>query len=199
MSRRTLDELIADCRLAVLAEVAETGVARLSVEGVARRAGVAKTSLYRHWPRVEDLLLDALSDAHPIELPSPAGGDLRADLLRSLEQLNAWLSGSSAPAVAAILADRQRRPDLVEALYERVFETHGGRFTHTVLEHYAALGEIDARLVTPVVSDIGEALVIKHQIDTGQLPDERVLAAIVDQAVLPALGFPLTRRTRGTP
>jgi hypothetical protein len=90
--------------------------------------------------------------------------------------------------VAAILAERRRRPDLVEALYSRVFDTHGGRFTRTVLEHYAARGELDGRLITSVVADIGEALVIKHQIDTGELPDERIREAIVDQAILPAVG-----------
>jgi AcrR family transcriptional regulator len=190
-SRRTLADVQEACRTAVLAEVAETGLGRLAVEGVARRAGVAKTSIYRHWPSVEELLLDALSHAHPVEVASPGGGNLRSDLLHSLEQLASWLGGPIAPAVAAILSERQRRPDLVEALYTRVFDTHGGRFTRTVIEHYAGRGEIDARLVTPIVVDIGEALVIKHQIDTGELPDAEVRAAIVDQAILPALGVPL--------
>ncbi|WP_165949769.1 TetR/AcrR family transcriptional regulator [Micromonospora sp. KC207] len=189
-SRRSLAEVADACRAAVLAEVAETGFGRLAVEGVARRAGVAKTSIYRHWPSVEELLLDALSHAHPVEVATPGGGNLRSDLLRSLEQLVGWLGAPTAPAVAAILSERQRRPDLVEALYTRVFDTHGGRFTRTVIEHYAERGEIDARLVTPIVVDIGEALVIKHQIDTGQLPGAEVRAAIVDQAILPALGFP---------
>jgi AcrR family transcriptional regulator len=176
--------------VAVLAEVAETGLGRLAVEGVARRAGVAKTSVYRHWASVEDLLLDALSHAHPVEVPSPEGGNLRSDLLRSLEQLVAWLAGPTAPAVAAILAERRRRPDLVKALYSRVFDAHGGRFTRTVIEHYARRGAIDARLVTPVVVDAGEALVIKHQLDTGDLPDAMTREAIVDQVILPALGLP---------
>ncbi|MEJ3744993.1 TetR/AcrR family transcriptional regulator [Actinomycetes bacterium KLBMP 9797] len=189
-SRRSLDDVLNACRAAVLAEVAETGLGRLAVEGVARRAGVAKTSVYRHWPSIEELLLDALSHAHPVEVATPGGGNLRADLMRSLEQLVDWLGGPTAPAVAAILSERQRRPDLVEALYDRVFDTHGGRFTRTVIDHYAERGEIDARLVTPIVVDIGEALVIKHQIDTGALPDTEVRAAIVDQAILPALGFP---------
>ncbi|MEU2039692.1 TetR/AcrR family transcriptional regulator [Nocardia niwae] len=188
--RRTQLELHADCRAAVIAEAAETGVARLAMEGVARRAGVAKTSLYRHWPTVEELLIEALAQAYPVEVPSPAGGNLRGDLLRALEQLTQWLSGPTGAATAAILAERQRRPDLVEALYRNVFDLRGGRFTRTVLDHYASLGQIDSALITPIVSDIGEALVIKHQIDTGRWPDERVRAAIVDQALLPALGFP---------
>jgi hypothetical protein len=73
--------------------------------------------------------------------------------------------------------------------YRRAFDAHGGRFTRTVLEHYAALGDIDPAVITPVVSDIGEGLVIKHQIDTGELPTEDYRAAIVDQAILPALGL----------
>ena len=59
----------------------------------------------------------------------------------------------------------------------------------TVLEHYADRGDIDPAVITPVVSDIGEALVIKHQIDTGELPTEDYREAIVDQAILPALGL----------
>ena len=188
--RRSVDRLKADCRAAVLAEVAVTGVAGLTVEGVARRASAAKTSLYRHWASVEDLLIDALAVACPRAEITVEGGQLRADLLTSLQQLTRWLSGPAAPAVAAVLAERRRRPDLVDALYRDVFATHGNRFTQTVIEHYAATGEIDPRSVTPIVCDIGEALVIKHQIDTGTLPDGSALEAIVDQAILPALGFP---------
>ena len=187
VTRRNASELVADCHRAVIEEVVEAGIGRLSVDGVARRAGVARTSLYRHWPTVEDLLLDALHDAHPADVVDP-GGDLRTDLLHSLGALVRWLASPAARAAAEVLAERGRRPDLVDELYRRVFDARGGRFTRTVLEHYAARGEIDPRLVTPVVADIGEALVVKHQIDTGELPDAGGLVAIVDQALLPALG-----------
>lgn len=191
--RRPIEELKSACRAAVLAEVAETGLSGLTIEGIARRAAAAKTSIYRHWSTAEELLLDALSEAYPREEPTVQGRNLRGDLIRSLDQLSAWLSGPTAPAVAAILGERRRRPDLVEQLYRRVFDANGRRFTQTVIEHYAARGEIDGRFVTPIVCDIGEALVIKHQIDTGELPDRRVRAAIVDQAILPALGSPPTK------
>ncbi len=186
--RRSLADLKSDCHAAVLAEVADTGLARLTVEGIARRAGVAKTSIYRHWPTVEELLLDALSHTFPAERPTPGGKNLRTDLLRSLDQLTAWLAGPTARAAAEILAERHRRPDLVDALYRRVFDAHGGRFTQTVLRLYAERREIDAGRVTPVVCDIGEAMVIKHQIDTGELPGKVYRTAIVDQVILPALG-----------
>ena len=50
------------------------------------------------------------------------------------------------------------------------------------------------------MSDIGEALVIKHQIDTGALPTDDYRAAIVDQAILPAVGLShLAKGTHGNP
>lgn len=186
--RRTATDLRAACHTAVLAEAAHAGVAGLTVEGVARRASVAKTSIYRHWNSVEDLLLDALGEAHPIEGVTPEGDNLRGDLLTALNQLVAWLASPTAAITASILSERSRRPELVDALYRRVFDPRGGRFTQTVLEHYCALGAIPASRVTPVVCDIGEALVIKHHIDCGELPGEDILGAIVDQAILPAIG-----------
>ncbi|MEE6257460.1 TetR/AcrR family transcriptional regulator [Plantactinospora sonchi] len=186
--RRRGAELIRAIHEAVLAEVAEVGVGGLTMEGIAKRAATAKTSLYRRWPSPRELLLDALHDAHPQEAPTPGADDLRGDLIRALEQLVAWMTTPAANAVVMIMMERHRHPDLVDALYTRVFDARGGTFTRTVLLHYAARGQLDPTLITPVVSDIGEALVLKHATDHGQLPDRRLLAAIVDQAILPAVG-----------
>ena len=46
---------------ATLAELAERGYAALTVDTVARRAGVHKTSIYRRWGDRESLVVDALS------------------------------------------------------------------------------------------------------------------------------------------
>ncbi|ANY07667.1 TetR/AcrR family transcriptional regulator [Pseudonocardia sp. HH130630-07] len=174
---------------AVLAEVDEVGLGRLTMEGVARRAGTAKTTLYRRWPDPGALLVEAIGAAYPTERPSPAADDLRGDLIRALELLLEWSRHPSARAVQAVLAERRQHPETVAAL-QQVFDASGRRFTATVLHHYARLGHLDPARVTPVVEDIGEALVLKHGIDTGQEPDRERLAEIVDQAILPAAGVP---------
>lgn len=188
-SRRRGDELIRAIHAAALAEVTEVGFGGLTMEGIARRAATAKTSLYRRWPSPRELLLDALHDAHPQEEPSPGADDLRGDLIRALRQLTDWLATPAARAVAEIMAERRRHPELVEALFARVFGPRGGTITQPVLRHYAARGQFDPELITPVVADIGEALVFKHLTDTDRIPDEAMLAAIVDQAILPAVGI----------
>lgn len=187
-SRRRGAELVAALHEAVLAELDEVGLGRLTMEGVARRAATAKTTLYRRWPTPGALLLDAIGAAYPVEEPSPAADDLRGDLIRSLELLLQWSRHPSSRAVQAILTERHREPELAAGL-QHVFDASGRRFTATVLHHYARLGHLDPALLTPVVEDLGEALVLKYGIDTGAEPGPDRLAEIVDQAILPAVGL----------
>jgi AcrR family transcriptional regulator len=187
-SRRRGEELVAALHEAALAELDAVGLGRLTMEGIARRAGTPKTTLYRRWSAPEDALLDAIAAAYPLEEPSPAADDLRGDLIAALRLLIAWSRHPTVRAVQAIMLERHRRPDLVERL-QGVFDRRGRRFTATVLRHYARLGQIDPALVTPVVEEIGEALVFKIAFDTGEEPSEALLAEIVDQAILPAVGF----------
>jgi AcrR family transcriptional regulator len=163
--RRSDAEVVAAVRAAVVEELIDVGLGKLTMDGIAQRAGIAKTSLYRRWDSPQTVLLDALRNEYPQERPTPAPtDDLRHDLIE---------------------AD----PELAESIYAQVFEPKGGRFTSTVLRHYADAGRIDPDLLTPVVVDIGEALVLKFSLDAGELPGDRILADIVDQAILPAVGY----------
>ena len=55
------------------------GVAGFSIEEIHRRCGVAKTTIYRYWPSVHDLLIDTV-DSQIQHLPTPDTGTLRSDL-----------------------------------------------------------------------------------------------------------------------
>ena len=189
--RRRTNELLQAIHAAVLEEVAAVGVGKLTMEGIAVRAAAAKTSLYRRWSSPQQVLIDALKHLHPQESPSPSFDDLRGDLVRALQQFVALLAGPGGRAMAAVFAEGDRNPELVSALTTQVFEPHGGAFTRLVLTAYGERGAIDPEVVTPVVTDIGEALVLKALYETGRLPDEEYLEAIVEQAILPAVGFPI--------
>src|SRR5579871_945268 len=77
------DERVARSKRVVLAAahelLTESGLSGVSVDEVSRRSGVAKTTIYRHWPSREALLLDACSQltARP---PVPDTGSVRSDL-----------------------------------------------------------------------------------------------------------------------
>ncbi|HEX7927782.1 MAG TPA: TetR/AcrR family transcriptional regulator [bacterium] len=52
----------------------------LSLEAVAKRAGVGKATIYRHWPTKEALLLEAFITEFKSPLPALAGTSVRDDL-----------------------------------------------------------------------------------------------------------------------
>ncbi|MNO90790.1 HTH-type transcriptional repressor ComR [compost metagenome] len=67
-----VDRSILDATLALLVEV---GVERLSIEMVAQRAGVGKTSIYRRFTNKQTLILEALEQIKP-EMDTSAQGSL---------------------------------------------------------------------------------------------------------------------------
>ena len=54
--------------------VAEVGVERATIEEIAARSGVAKTTIYRHWPSKQALVVDAVRGVLPADgaRPTPA-------------------------------------------------------------------------------------------------------------------------------
>ena len=64
----------------VRAELAENGFEGLSVERVARRADVNKTSVYRRWPTREALVAAAMAGLRDEFAASPDTGSLHGDL-----------------------------------------------------------------------------------------------------------------------
>jgi AcrR family transcriptional regulator len=85
----------------------DQGYEAMSIEGVAARAGVGKTTIYRRWPSKEDLVIDAI-DELILEVDVPDTGSLRADLVGLLVQLQSTLTSSRAgdvfPRMAAEVA-----------------------------------------------------------------------------------------------
>ncbi len=113
--RRTSEILDATLHL-----LAERGYEQLTIEGVAERAGVNKTTIYRWWPSKAALLGAALIDAPLLRFTAPDTGSLHGDLTALVQALVRMLTEppSAAVAVAAFGAAAQNA-DL--AAYARAF------------------------------------------------------------------------------
>ncbi len=61
--------------------VAEQGYAATTMDQVAERAGVAKSTIYRRWPSKDDLSIDAQRAMMDTDAPPPDTGTLEGDLL----------------------------------------------------------------------------------------------------------------------
>lgn len=92
-------------RDATQAELAEHGYAGLTVEAVATRSGVHKTTLYRRWGGVDGLIVDALAQADEDDWRPPDTGSLEEDLLGlAWEVLSTFADPVAAAAPTAFIA-----------------------------------------------------------------------------------------------
>ncbi|MGV9309904.1 TetR/AcrR family transcriptional regulator [Nonomuraea sp. NPDC004354] len=89
---------------ATLTLLAERGYEDLTIEGVAERSGVNKTTIYRWWPSKPALLAAALVEADTLALDQPDTGTLRGDLEALVDGMIALITRppSSDIAVAAL-------------------------------------------------------------------------------------------------
>jgi AcrR family transcriptional regulator len=101
----------------------DQGLHAMSMDDVARRAGVSKATIYRWWPSKERLALDALAAEWAATPPAASQdtGSLRGDLL---VRFGPWIrrlnSKPYALVVAGLIAEAQTNPDFAE-LYRRHF------------------------------------------------------------------------------
>ncbi|MFL6057205.1 MAG: TetR/AcrR family transcriptional regulator [Actinoallomurus sp.] len=111
---------IVDATLALLAE--EGGVAGVSIEAVAARAGVGKTTIYRRWPNKEALIIDALA-ALKEPFPEPRGESVREDLIALARAFVADKSDKKRmDCYWSVLGSSERYPELMARFTREVIE-----------------------------------------------------------------------------
>jgi AcrR family transcriptional regulator len=76
----------------------EEGFEGMSIEGVAARAGVGKTTIYRRWESKEDLVVDAI-DQLVFDVEPPDTGSVREDLVEMLTKIQTIFTSSRAGAI----------------------------------------------------------------------------------------------------
>ena len=104
---------ILDATMELLAEV---GYAGLTMEGVAARAGVAKTTVYRWWPSKPALVVAAAEDL-AAKVRSPDSGNLGDDLVALLRDvIRVYTKTVAGRITPGLLADMAEHPELADAI-----------------------------------------------------------------------------------
>ncbi|WP_461121642.1 TetR/AcrR family transcriptional regulator [Saccharothrix stipae] len=164
-----------------LAELVSAGYHNLSLEGVARRAGVNKTTLYRRWGTREALLLDAIRARATAKVPIPDTGDLREDLLALVRAAIANLTTAEVQAMVRVAVALSPHDDAV-ATTSRTFWAERLAVDAEVVRRAVERGEI-----APVDPEhVIEAVLgppYFHLLVTGRPVDDDFLVATVDLVV----------------
>ena len=105
----------------------EVGYDQMSMEEVAARAGVHKTTVYRRWPSKSELVFEAVA-AHSAEaVPVPDTGDLRRDLEAFARSIAANIgSEGGARRSRSIVAAAATSGELTEPMHQFWAERFAG-------------------------------------------------------------------------
>lgn len=177
--------------------LADVGYERLSIEEVARRAGTAKTSVYRRWPTKESLTLEAVrrylgTIAATLGRAAPAA-TLRADLIAHIDQLTTVLTRERIGVLAGLLLAIRTNRELAAMIRAELVHTEVTAM-RGILERAVARREIAAANRSALIFHLVPGVLFTRLFVLDQ-PMERALAAqIVDEVLLPLLANDERRR-----
>ncbi|WP_022891327.1 TetR/AcrR family transcriptional regulator [Agromyces subbeticus] len=122
------------------------GWPRVTIEGIAARAGVGKRTIYRWWPSKGAVVLDAyaqLLESSPLMRNEPTvTADIREDLVTMVRDTWIHAVGDSAPLIAALIGEAQHDTDLAARLWERLIVPSSERAIARIVRAQDG-GEID--------------------------------------------------------
>ena len=143
-------QAILDATLQLLAQDGDVG--SLTVEAVAARSGVAKTTIYRRWRDKWELALDAVMIDMLPRLDEPVDvGDTRKELLTFINSVVKMLATPPyGQAMQALVSQIATDPDLARVYREQVVEPRHAELT-PVIKRGIARGDLrpdtDVRLI----------------------------------------------------
>lgn len=157
----------------------EGGFAQLTVDGITKRSGVGKATIYRWWSNRADVAMDALlSERDPVGWSVPqrsALDNLRAQLLVATD----FLSGPNGTVVAGLLGDVQHDPQLAGAFRQRFIQPLA-ELTKELLAAATAEGDIRPGLDYDLLIDLLTGPIYFRLLVTGEPLSREVTESLVD-------------------
>lgn len=160
--------------------LAEQGVGGLTMEQVAARAGVAKTTVYRRWPSKVELAVHAVAATFDT-IDAGDRGSLAADMRAGIDEAARLLrEPSTGGAYAALLAESARDPEGVGRAVRGSLSTRLHALVSQAVERAIGRGEIRPDMVdVDLLADVVVGAVLHRALATGE-PDAAFVDALID-------------------
>jgi TetR/AcrR family transcriptional regulator, regulator of autoinduction and epiphytic fitness len=170
---------------AVLDELGQVGYGALTIEAVAARAGVGKSTIYRHWPGKLELVEDAFRTLKaPVAVPDQ--GSLRDRVVTVLEQVACLVAESTYSTCMPALIDAAERDPKVRDFHSR-FSAERRAALVGLLRDAVQTGELPATTDPELLADALVGPILLRRLMLAQPVGPEIAAALVDQ-LLPACG-----------
>lgn len=160
----------------------EVGYDELTIDEVARRAGVHKTTVYRRWPTKPELIADAVREQSAEAVPIPDTGSLLGDLRQLARDVarNIGSEGGSRRS-RSIVAAAASSDELARGV--NAFWAHRLEMCAPIVERAIARGELSPDVDGGVLIEALVGPIWLRLLVTGELIDDRLtdqLAELMD-------------------
>lgn len=192
MSISTLIGRPRDASLAVAIEKAaieilrEVGYEKLSIEAVAGRAQVSKSTIYRRWKNKAELITDAVHHYAYCKMPAIDTGTLRGDLIEIITEKVKTMKSADGQLFAGLMAASRSDSDLSDLLMKSMAEGAGSVHS-AVLDRAIKRGEVPSTTTLDSVLEITPAVITFRIFMTQQSVNRKFIEHFVDDVLLPVL------------
>jgi AcrR family transcriptional regulator len=131
--------------------LSENGIGRFTIEAVAARSGVARTTIYRWWPSKGALAMEGFLEATAHVTHVPPSDSVVADVRNVLRSVASLMTGSGGRIIRGIVAEGQSDPETIEA-FKQGYVTPRRAEVRALLLRGVASGELKADLDAEMVS-----------------------------------------------
>ena len=183
-TRRRGPALEAAIREAVLDLLAENGVAAVTMDAVAARAGTSKPVLYRRWESRAALLRDTLVPVLMSAIPHEDTGSYRTDMLAILNGWARFFAGPYGAVGPAIVGAMPTDPDLADAFRKDVIGWRKQAMTE-MLHRGMARGEVRADVPVEIARELGQGFLWHRFLVTGDPITPELVEHVVDEVLIP--------------
>ena len=168
---------------AVLEELGQAGYGAMTIEAVAARAGVGKSTIYRHWPGKLELVEDAFRTLK-VPVAVPEFGSLRDRVIDVLEQIACIVENSIySTCMPALIEASERDPNVRD--FHRRFSAERRAVLVDLLRDAVETGELPPATDPELLADALVGPILLRRLMLAEHVDPSIARALVDQVLPP--------------
>jgi AcrR family transcriptional regulator len=137
---------------ATLALLASRGYGEISMETLAERAGVSRTTIYRRWPSKAAAVVAAVSSLYLDRVEVPDTGSLSDDLVTLLSESYRVMADGDGRVLERLLRESGQHSELVDVVRSILYARR--RLYATILSRATARGELTAEVDQELLLDL---------------------------------------------
>jgi AcrR family transcriptional regulator len=159
--------------------IREIGYGAVGMEGIAARAGVGKTTLYRRWPSKEELVVEAVG-AILRQIPVPDTGNTRDDVITTLRYTTRLYQDPATGALLAGLLDAMSRSEAIAEAVRASISEPRRKALSAVLRRGMRRGDLRRDLPVETAVDMLNGALLERSVVTGAAITDALATRLTD-------------------